>query len=60
MGILGRNSKPMANLLRTEFPRRKNPDIYEVEKFRLRNDRHVVTCERQLAVGVDWRNHHSR
>jgi hypothetical protein len=60
MGILGRNSKPMANPPRTEFPRRKNPDGYEVEKFRLRNDRHVVTCERQLAVGVDRRNHHSR
>jgi hypothetical protein len=60
MGILGRNSKPMANPPRTEFPRRKNPDGYEVEKFRLRNNRHVVTCERQLAVGVDRRNHHSR
>jgi hypothetical protein len=60
MGILSRNSKPMANPPRTEFPRRKNPDGYEVEKFRLRNDGHVVTCERQLAVGVDWRNHHSR
>jgi hypothetical protein len=60
MGIFGRNSKPMTNPPRIEFPRRKNPDGYEVEKFRLRNDRHVVTCERQLAVGVDWRNHHSR
>jgi hypothetical protein len=60
MGILSRNSKPMANPPRTEFPRRKNPDRYEVEKFRLRNDGHVVTCERQLAVGVDWRNHHIR
>jgi hypothetical protein len=60
MGILSWNSKPMANLPRTEFPRRKNPDGYEVEKFRLRNDGHVVTCERQLVVGVDWRNHHSR
>jgi hypothetical protein len=60
MGILSWNSKPMANPPRTEFPRRKNPDRYEMEKFRLRNDGHVVTCERQLAVGVDWRNHHSR
>jgi hypothetical protein len=50
----------MANPPRTEFPRRKNPDGYEVEKFRLRNDGHVITCERQLAVGVDWRNHRSR
>ena len=60
MGILCRNSKPMANPPRTEFLRRKNPDRYEVEKFSFRNDGHVVTCERQLDVGVDWRNHHSR
>jgi hypothetical protein len=60
MGILCRNSKPMANPPRTEFPRRKNPDRYEVEKFSFRNDGHVVTCERQLIVGVDWRNHHGR
>jgi hypothetical protein len=60
MGILCRNSKPMANPPRTEFSRRKNPDRYEVEKFSFRNDGHVVTCERQLAVWVDWRNHHSR
>jgi hypothetical protein len=59
MGIFCRNSKPTANPPKTELPRRKNPDGYEVEKFRLRNDRHVVTCERQLAVRVDWRNHHS-
>jgi hypothetical protein len=60
MGILCRNGKPMANPPRTELLRRKNPDRYEVEKFSFRNDGHVVTCERQLAVGVDWRNHHSR
>jgi hypothetical protein len=60
MGILSWNSKPMANPPRTEFPWRKDPDRYKMEKFRLRNDGHVVTCERQLAVGVDWRNHHSR
>jgi hypothetical protein len=53
MGILCRNSKPMANPPRTEFSRRKNPDRYEVEKFSFRNDGHVVTCERQLAVGVN-------
>jgi hypothetical protein len=60
MGILCRNSKPMANPPRTEFSRRKNPDRYEVEKFSFRNNGHVVTCERQLAVGVDWRNYYSR
>jgi hypothetical protein len=60
MGIFCRNSEPVANPPRTEFSRRKNPDRYEVEKFSFGNNRHVVTCERQLAVGVDWRNHHSR
>jgi hypothetical protein len=60
MGILSWDSNPMANPPRAEFPRRKNPDGHEVEKFRLRDDGHVVTCERQLAVGVDWRNHHDR
>ena len=59
MGILYRNSKPMASPPRTEFSWRKNPDRYEVE-FSFRNDGHVVTCERQLAVGVEWRNHRGR
>jgi hypothetical protein len=60
MGILSWDSNPMANPPRTEFPRRKNPDGHEVENFGLRDDGHVVTCERQLSVGVDWRNHHGR
>jgi hypothetical protein len=60
MGILSWDSNPMANPPRTEFPQRKNLDGHEVEKFGLRDDGHVVTCERQLAVGVDWRNHHGR
>ena len=60
MGILCRDSDPMANPPRTELPRGKDPDGHKVEKFGLGDDRHVVTCERQLAVGVDWRNHHSR
>ena len=60
VGILCRDSSPVANPPRTEFSRRKNPDRYEVKKFSFGNDGHVVTCERQLAVGVDWRNHHSR
>jgi hypothetical protein len=60
MGILSWDSNPMANLPRTEFPQRKNPDGHEMEEFGLRDDGYVVTCERQLAVGVDWRNHHGR
>jgi hypothetical protein len=50
----------MANPPRTELPRGKDPDGHEVEKVRLGDNRHMVTCERQLAVGVDGGNHHSR
>jgi hypothetical protein len=60
MGILSWDSNPMANPPRAEFSRRKNPDGHEMEELGLRDDGHVVTCKRQLAVGVDWRNHHSR
>jgi hypothetical protein len=60
VGIFCRDSSPVANPPRTEFPRRKNPDRYKMEKFSFRNDGHMVTCERQLAVGVDWRDHRSR
>jgi hypothetical protein len=60
VGILCWDSSPAANLPRTEFSRRKNPDGYEVEKFSFRNNGHMVTCERQLAVGVDRRDHRSR
>jgi hypothetical protein len=56
MGILCRNSDPVANPPRTELPRGKDPDGHEVEKVRLGDNRHVVTCERQLAVGVDGGN----
>jgi hypothetical protein len=59
VGILCRDSSPVANPPRTEFPRKKNPDGHEVEEFSFGNNGHVVTCKRQLAVGIDWRNHHS-
>src|SRR5688500_17070065 len=60
MGSVSGDRNHMANPPRTEFPQTKNPDGHEVETFGLRDDGHVVTCERQLAVGVDWRNHHGR
>jgi hypothetical protein len=59
VGILCWNSDPVANPPRTELLRRKDPDGHEMEKVRLRNNRHMVTCERQLAVGVDRGNHSS-
>ena len=45
VGILCRDSSPVANPPRTEFPRRKNPDGDEAEKLSFGNNRHVVTCE---------------
>ncbi len=45
VGILCRDSSPVANPPRTEFPWRKNPDGDEAEKLSFRNYRHVVTCE---------------
>jgi hypothetical protein len=60
VGILCRDSSPVASPPRTEFPRRKNPDGYKVEKFSFGNNGHMITYERQLAVGVDWRDHRSR
>jgi hypothetical protein len=57
VGILCRNSDPVANPPRTELPRGKDPDGHEMEKVRLGDNRHMVTCERQLAVGVDGGNH---
>jgi hypothetical protein len=57
MGILCRDSDPMTSLPRTKLPRGKDPDGQEVEKVGLGDNRHMVTCERQLTVGVDWGNH---
>ena len=60
VGVLSRDSDPMTNPPRTDLLRGKNPDGHEVEKFGLRDDGHVVTCERQLAVGIDERNDRDR
>jgi hypothetical protein len=59
--ILCWDSIPTANPPRTKLFRRKNSNIDKVEEIRFRDNRHMVTCERQLVVGVDGRNdHHSR
>jgi hypothetical protein len=54
MGIFCQDSDPMTNPPRTKLPRGKNPDGHEVEEIRLGDNRRVVTCERQLAVGGRW------
>jgi hypothetical protein len=59
VSILRRDSNPTTNPLGTKLLRRKNSDIDKVEKIRLRNNRHMITCERQLDVGIDGRNDRS-
>jgi hypothetical protein len=56
VGVFCQNSGPTADPPRTKLLRRKNSDGYEMEKVGFRDDRHVVTCERQLTVGIDKRN----
>jgi hypothetical protein len=60
VGVLRRDSDPTVDPPRTKFLQRKNSDGDEVKKVGLRNNKHVVTCERQLAVGVERRNGHGR
>jgi hypothetical protein len=56
VSVLCRNSDPTVDPPRTKFLQRKNSEGYKVKKVGFRNNRHVVTCERQLAVGIDGRN----
>jgi hypothetical protein len=56
VGVFCRNSDPTTDPPRTELLRRKNSDGYKMEKVRFRDNRHVVTCERQLTVGIDEGN----
>jgi hypothetical protein len=59
VGILGRESNPMTDPPRAKLLRGKNSDRNKMEKVRLGNNRHVITCERQLTVGIDGRNNRS-
>jgi hypothetical protein len=58
VGILCRDSNPTTNPPRTKLFRRKNSNIDKVEEIRLRNNRHMVSCKRQLAIGVERTNDH--
>jgi hypothetical protein len=56
VSVFYRNSDPTTDLPRTEFLRRKDSDGHKMEKIGFRNNRYMVTYERQLAVGIDGRN----
>jgi hypothetical protein len=56
VGVFYRNSDPTADPPRTELLRRKNSDGNEMKMVGFRDNRHMVTCERQLTVGIDGGN----
>jgi hypothetical protein len=60
VSVLRWNSDPTADPPGTELLWRKNSDGYKMEKVGFRDNRHMVTCERQLTVGIDGRNDYDR
>jgi hypothetical protein len=59
VGVLLQDSNPTTDPPRAKRLRRKNSDRNKMEKVRFGNNRHVITCERQLTVGFDGRNSRS-
>jgi hypothetical protein len=60
VGVLCRNSHATPDSPRTQLFRWQNPSFHKMQKIGLRNDRHVVTGEWKLAIGIngqnDWNN----
>jgi hypothetical protein len=50
------NSDTATDPPRAELLHKQNPNLNEMKKIGLRNDRHVITSEGKLAVGVDGRD----
>jgi hypothetical protein len=53
MSVLCWNSDTVADPPRTEVLEKQNPNLNEMKKVGFGDDRHVVTSEWKLAVGVD-------
>jgi hypothetical protein len=56
VGVLRRDSNPTTDLPRAKLLWGKNSDRDKMKKVRLGNNRHVITYERQLTIGIDGRN----
>jgi hypothetical protein len=56
VGILHRDGNPTKDSPRAKLLWGKNSDRDKMKKVRLGNNRHVITCERQLTIGIDGRN----
>jgi hypothetical protein len=59
IGVLRRDSDPTPDLPRTELFWLQNPSLNEMEKIRFRDNGHMITSERKLAVGIDGRDDRS-
>jgi hypothetical protein len=58
VGVLRRDSNPTTDPPREKLLWGKNSDRDKMKKVRLGNNIHVITCERQLTIGIDGRNNH--
>jgi hypothetical protein len=59
VGVLRRDSNPTTDPPGAKLLWGKNSDRDKMKKVRLGNNRHVITYERQLTVGIDGRNNRS-
>jgi hypothetical protein len=56
MSVLFRNSDTSVDPPRTELLQKQNPNLNKMKKVGFGYDRHVITSEWKLAVGVDGRD----
>jgi hypothetical protein len=56
VGVLCQNGNPVPDSPGTQHFWRKNTSFDKVQKVSLRNNRHVVTSEWKLFVGIDWQD----
>jgi hypothetical protein len=59
MGVLRWDSNPTTDPPGAKLLWGKTYDRDKMKKVRLGNNRHVITCKRQLTVGIDGRNNRS-
>jgi hypothetical protein len=56
MRVFCQNNDTMTDPPRAELLWKQNPNLNEMKKIRLINDRHEITSEGKLAIGVDGRD----
>jgi hypothetical protein len=59
MSVLCRNGNPTPDLRGTQLLRRQNAGFDKMQEIRLKNNGHLITGKRKLAIGVDGPNDRS-